>query len=46
MEFSKARMNVSSRIYDISAKGFKIENGEGKVFTDIMIPFADMINHK
>ena len=39
-------MNICSRIHDISAKGFKIDTGDGNEWTDIMVPFADMFNHK
>ena len=38
-------MMVSSRIYDISANGSKIESN-GNEYTDILVPFADMLNHK
>ena len=39
-------MCVSSRIHDISAKGFKIDYGDGNEYTDIIVPFADMFNHR
>lgn len=40
-------MIVSSRLIDISAKGSKIEyESDENEYTDIMVPYADMLNHK